>query len=139
MFHYVCLKHVHGFRKTKARTKTNQTPQYVILEFKKKKGGGGREAAETGCPALSFWQICNSQTRGDSPRPSLTSRHPSDIPVLPAGSPPPHLAVAGRQHPLSRAGTPPAVLQGDGFVLVSSPGAPALFKISESRKQLLVG
>lgn len=128
-----------ALEKQKQEQKQIKPLNMLSWNLKKKKGGGGREAAETGCPALSFWQICNSQTRGDSPRPSLTSRHPSDIPVLPTGSPPPHLAVAGRQHPLSRAGTPPAVLQGDGFVLVSSPGAPALFKISESRKQLLVG
>lgn len=36
LFHYVCLKHIQGFGKTKARTKTNQIPQYVVLEFKKK-------------------------------------------------------------------------------------------------------
>lgn len=98
LFHYVCVKCVHGFGKTKARTKPNQNPQYVLLQLKKK-GGRSREAAETSCPALSFWQICNSQTRGDAPPPSLTSCHPSDTPVLPAGSPPlpgDHRSAPGR-------------------------------------------
>lgn len=36
LFHYVCLKHAHCLGKTKARTKTNQTPQYVVLELKKR-------------------------------------------------------------------------------------------------------
>lgn len=53
LFHYVCLKYVHCLGKTKARTRTNQAPQYVVLELKIKVGER-RAAAESSCPALSF-------------------------------------------------------------------------------------
>lgn len=53
LFHYVCLKHIHCLGKTKARTRTNQAPQYAVLELKIKVGER-RAAAESSCPALSF-------------------------------------------------------------------------------------
>lgn len=53
LFHYVCLKYAHCLGKTKARTRTNQAPQYVVLELKIKVGER-RAAAESSCPALSF-------------------------------------------------------------------------------------
>lgn len=37
LFHYVCLKHIHGFGKTKARTKPNQNPQHVVLQLKRER------------------------------------------------------------------------------------------------------
>lgn len=37
LFHYICLKYIHGFGKTKARTKPNQNTQRVVLKLKKGK------------------------------------------------------------------------------------------------------
>lgn len=84
LFHYVCLKHVQRPGKTKAGTRTNQAPQYVALEFIK----GGREESR-GTKQLSsceLGQMWSSQSRGDSPQPSLV---PGTLgsPALPQESP----------------------------------------------------
>lgn len=101
LFHYVCLKHIQGFGKTKARTKTNQIPQYVVLEFTKK--GKKRKRSRMGIEQSSRKKLSSTELLADV---QLTQqRFSSASPVLssPARSRPPLPQVPA----LSRSTTQP--------------------------------